>query len=101
VLYPSYVLLNLPPIEPITEHIPDQTPLGKAQRFDLQANESPALPLSYSAVVRNLTERVPTPQPRLIEHISIEQHITVGAGGRTSHSRVPDRPADSSDKQPP
>jgi len=41
--------LHLPPIEPITEHIPDQVPLGKAQRLDREAYESPALPLSYSA----------------------------------------------------
>jgi hypothetical protein len=49
VLYPSHVLLARPSIEPITEHIPDQTPLKKAQRLDRQAYESPALPLSYSA----------------------------------------------------
>jgi hypothetical protein len=53
----SYVLLARPPIEPITERIPDQSPLGKAQRFGGRAYESPALPLSYSAVVCKSTER--------------------------------------------
>lgn len=37
------------PIKPISEHIPDQFPLGKAQRLDREAYESPALPLSYTA----------------------------------------------------
>jgi len=48
-LYPSYGLLVSPEIEPITEQVPDQIPLGKAQRLDREAYESPALPLSYSA----------------------------------------------------
>jgi hypothetical protein len=43
-------------IEPISEHLPDQVPLGKAQRLDRQAYESPALPLSYSAAASKLTE---------------------------------------------
>jgi len=53
------VLLSATPIEPISEHIPDQFPLGKAQRLGGLAYESPALPLSYSAVVAKLTERDP------------------------------------------
>jgi hypothetical protein len=53
VLYGSYVLLAKPQIEPITEQVPDQIPLRKAQRLDRQAYESPALPLSYSAAVRD------------------------------------------------
>jgi hypothetical protein len=48
-LYRIYVLLAEPPIEPISGGIPDQVPLGKAQRIGGRANESPALPLSYSA----------------------------------------------------
>jgi hypothetical protein len=51
----SYVLSASPQIEPITEEVPDQIPLGEAQRIDRQAYESPALPLSYSAVVIKLT----------------------------------------------
>ena len=39
VLYPSYVLLASPQIEPITEQFPDQVPLGKAQRLDREAYE--------------------------------------------------------------
>jgi hypothetical protein len=38
-----------PQIEPITEQIPDQIPLGEAQRLDGEAYESPALPLSHPA----------------------------------------------------
>jgi hypothetical protein len=83
-LYRSCVLLATSPIEPITEHIPDQIPLGKAQRLDRVSYESPALPLSYSADGVKLIERDPQQQPRSIEHITIEQHITVW-------SRVPER----------
>jgi len=54
--YRSYVPLGSPPIEPIAEHIPDQVPLGKAQRIEEVTNESPALPLSYSATPIKLTE---------------------------------------------
>ena len=32
--YRSYVLLASPPIQPISVHILDQFPLGKAQRLD-------------------------------------------------------------------
>ena len=53
----SYVLLSCPPIQHISEQIPDQVLLGEAQRLDRQAYESPALPLSYSAVVFKLIER--------------------------------------------
>jgi hypothetical protein len=77
VLYRSYVLFVNSQIEPISEHLPDQVPLGKAQRLDREAYESPALPLSYSAAVCKLTERAAGPQPRPIEHISIEQHISM------------------------
>jgi len=56
-LYRSYVLLCQPSIELISEQLPDQVPLGKAQRLSREAYESPALPLSYSAVVFKLTER--------------------------------------------
>jgi hypothetical protein len=51
------VLLGLASIEPITEPIPDQIPLGKAQRIDGEAYESPALALSYSAVLDKIVER--------------------------------------------
>jgi hypothetical protein len=78
VLYRSYVLLVEPVIEPITERIPDQVPLGKAQRLDGRAYESPALPLSYSAAGIKLIERDPERQPRSIEHITLEQDIPVG-----------------------
>jgi len=57
VLYRSYALLDPTTIEPISEQIPDQSPIGKPQRFDWEAYESPALPLSYSAVAFKLTER--------------------------------------------
>jgi len=50
------MLLAPPPVEPITEHILDQIPLGKAQRLDRRAYESPALPLSYSAAVSSLSK---------------------------------------------
>jgi hypothetical protein len=56
--------LAAPQIEPITEQVPDQVPLGKAQRLDGQAYESPALPLSYSAGVTKLIERDPERQPQ-------------------------------------
>jgi hypothetical protein len=75
VLYPSYVLLASPHIEPITEQFPDQVPLGKAQRLDREAYESPALPLSYSAVVPKLTELNLSQQPLEMQRITIEQHI--------------------------
>jgi hypothetical protein len=71
----SYVLLNWPRIEPITERIPDQIPLGKAQRLGREAYESPALPLSYSAIESQLTEHDPSQQPQEIQHITVEQHI--------------------------
>ena len=57
------MLLDLLPIEPISEHIPDQIPLGKAQRIDGEAYESPALPLSYSAAGPKLTECDLSQQP--------------------------------------
>jgi hypothetical protein len=79
VLYRSYVLLARPPIEPISEHIPDQVPLGKAQRIEELTYESPALPLSYSAVAIKLTERDPERQPRSLEGMTIEQRITSAA----------------------
>jgi len=75
VLYRSYVLLGSPTIEPISEHFSDQVPLGKAQRLDGEAYESPALPLSYSAVRCKLTEHDRGRQARPIERITIEQHI--------------------------
>ena len=49
-LYRSYALLSSPTIEPISGGIPDHVPLGRAQRSGWEAYESPALPLSYSAV---------------------------------------------------
>ena len=56
-----------PSIEPISHPIRAWVPLGKAQRLDRQAYESPALPLSYSAVLSKLIEsdpeRQPDPQP--------------------------------------
>ncbi len=64
VLYRSYVLLSATPIEPISEHFPDQFPLGKAQRLGGEAYESPALPLSYSANGTKLIERDLGRQPR-------------------------------------
>ncbi len=70
VLYRSYVLLSATPIEPISEHIPDQFPLGKAQRLGGRAYESPALPLSYSAVVFKLTERIPERQTTALRRIA-------------------------------
>jgi hypothetical protein len=76
-LYRSYVLFVNSQIEPISEHIHDQFPLGKAQRLDRQADESPALPLSYSAVVIKLIERGRGRQPPRIQLITIQQHITV------------------------
>jgi len=56
-LYRSYVLLDRRPIEPISHPIRAWVPLGKAQRIEELTYESPALPLSYSAVVYKLTER--------------------------------------------
>jgi hypothetical protein len=47
----SYVLLVPPPIEPISHQIRAWVPLRKAQRIEEVTYESPALPLSYSAVV--------------------------------------------------
>jgi hypothetical protein len=55
-LYLSCVLMGLLTMEPISEQIPDQIPLGKPQRLDREAYESPALPLSYSAVVEILAK---------------------------------------------
>jgi hypothetical protein len=57
-LYPSYVLLARWLIEPISHPIRAWLPLGKAQRLDGEAYESPALPLSYSATAIKLIERV-------------------------------------------
>ncbi len=54
-LFRSYVLLLEPPIEPISHPIRASLPLGKAQRIDRQAYESPALPLSYSAIVERIS----------------------------------------------
>ena len=73
-LYPSYVLLVWQQIEPITEQIPDQIPLGEAQRLDREAYESPALPLSYSAVADKLIERDRERQPRSLDRMTIERH---------------------------
>jgi len=61
------MLLASWPIEPISEQIPDWIPLGKAQRIEEVTYESPALPLSYSAVAVKPTERDPgaaNPIPR-------------------------------------
>ena len=63
-LYASYVLLAKPPIEPISYQIRACVPLGKAQRLDREAYESPALPLSYSAAALKLIERDPERQPQ-------------------------------------
>jgi hypothetical protein len=63
VLYRSYVLLDSLPIEPISHPIRACVPLGKAQRLDRQAYESPALPLSYSATAAKFIERDPERQP--------------------------------------
>ena len=67
--------MSSPPIEPMSEHIPDQFPLGKAQRLGRRAYESPALPLSYSAVGSKLTEHDPSQQPRDMQLITVEQHM--------------------------
>jgi len=67
--------MSSPPIEPMSEHIPDQFPLGKAQRLGRRAYESPALPLSYSAVGSKLTEHDPSQQPRDMQPITVEQHM--------------------------
>jgi len=56
-LYRSYVLYARPTIEPISHPIRAWLPLGKAQRIEVLTYESPALPLSYSAVGFKLTER--------------------------------------------
>jgi len=61
----------------MSEQIPDQVPLGKPQRLDGQAYESPALPLSYSAEADKSTERERRPQSARVERITIEQHITL------------------------
>jgi hypothetical protein len=55
--------LARPKIEPISHEIRAWLPLGKAQRLDGQAYESPALPLSYSAAIAKLIERDPERQP--------------------------------------
>jgi hypothetical protein len=75
VLYGSYVLLGWTQIQPISEQIPDQAPLGKAQRSNGEAYESPALPLSYSAVEVKLTEHDLRQQPLEVQRITVEQHI--------------------------
>jgi len=77
VLYPSYVLLGRAPLEPITEQVLDQVPLGKAQRIDRLAYESPALPLSYSASAIKLIERYPERQLPVQERMTIDQHMSV------------------------
>ena len=60
----SYVLLSSPPVKPISEPIPDQSPLVKPQRIEEVTYESPALPLSCSAAVElKLTERDGRRQP--------------------------------------
>jgi len=82
------VLLAEPPIELISEHIPDQFPLRKAQRLDREAYESPALPLSYSATVAKLIELVEDQQPRPMEHVTIEQHITHSPGSPSTDRRT-------------
>jgi hypothetical protein len=76
VLYRSYVLLARRPIEPISHPIRAWVPLRKAQRIEEVTYESPALPLSYSAVVFKRTERAGPGQPSAFQHITIEQHIT-------------------------
>ena len=89
----SYVLNRLVLIEPITEHIPVQVPLGKAQRLDLQAYESPALPLTYSADGVKLIERDRGRQPPRIQLTTIQQHIPVRLADdpRLFHETWPDR----------
>jgi hypothetical protein len=54
-------------------------PLGKAQRIKEATYESPALPLSYSAVAFKLTERDLDRQPPPFQHITIDQDIPIGA----------------------
>ena len=51
------------PIEPISHPIRAWVPLGKAQRIEEVTYESPALPLSYSAVAVKLTEHELRQQP--------------------------------------
>jgi hypothetical protein len=82
-LYASYVLLSRRSIEPISHAIRAWVPLGKAQRLDRVAYESPALPLSYSAAAIKLIERDPERQPPAQERITIEQHIPAGDKSRT------------------
>jgi hypothetical protein len=60
------VLFRSPLIEPISEHTPDQIPLGKSQRLDRVSYESPTLPLSYSAVLPKLTWDVEERQLRVV-----------------------------------
>ena len=76
------------PIEPISEQIPDQVPLGKPQRFDGEAYESPALPLSCSAAVVKLIERDRERQPTSLERIAIEKHMTAEARPDTDNTRA-------------
>jgi hypothetical protein len=76
VLYRSYVLLAMAPIEHISERIRAQLPSSEPQRIDQEAYESPALPLSYSAAVVKITEHDQSRQPPALQHITIQQHIT-------------------------
>src|SRR6266542_3443109 len=72
----SYMLFVQRPIEPISHPIRAWVPLTKAQRIEEVTYESPALPLSYSAVVFKVTEHNERRQPPLLQHITIGQHIT-------------------------
>ena len=74
-LYRSYVLSPWPPIEPISHLIRAWVPLGKAQRLDRQAYESPALPLSYSATAIKIIERDPRRQPTTEQRITIQLKV--------------------------
>ncbi len=52
--------------------------------------ESPALPLSYSAAAVKLIERDPERQLRFIEHITVEQNITIPAPSTPAQSAAGD-----------
>jgi len=90
-LYRSYVLLEKVTIEHISEQFRAQDPRSEAQRIEEVAYESPALPLSYSATVVKITERDSPQQPPPLQHITIEQHITLvaAAGFDSATGRSP------------
>ena len=50
-------------MQPTCGQIPGQNPLGKAERTDGRAYESPALPPRNSATVAKLAERDPEREP--------------------------------------